>query len=355
MKKELIYHFSGKEVRYYLGGTVSDLQSINPGAEYMLITDETIHKLHAAHFAGYKTIIIPSGEEHKNQRTVDNIINQLIAFEANRKTFLIGVGGGVITDITGYVASVYMRGIRFGFLPTTILAQVDASIGGKNGIDVGMYKNLVGIIRQPEFVLFNFEILQSLPHEQWVNGFAEVIKHACIKDRQLFELLESHSLEQFRQDADLLSTLIERNIVIKSEVVRNDEFETGERKLLNFGHTLGHAIENVFNLPHGYAVSIGMAAASALSVQKNLLSVNEGERIISLLQAYRLPVWIDANAQREAVLNNFKMDKKRVNNSIDFILLSAIGEAMIQEVSFTEVSRLISNEAAEPALRNQHS
>ena len=351
MKKELSYHFSGKEVRYYLGGTLSDLESRYPKAECILITDDTIHRLHQQQLQGYKTIVIPSGEEHKNQKTVDGIISQLIELEANRKTFLIGIGGGVVTDITGYVASIYMRGTRFGFLPTTILAQVDAAIGGKNGIDVGLYKNLLGVIRQPDFILFDFSFLRTLPDQQWVNGFAEVIKHACIKDRSLFQLLESHKLKDFQHDGSLLAELIERNITIKSEIVRDDEFEDGGRKLLNFGHTLGHAIENVFMLPHGFAVSIGMAAASAISVEKNLLAASEKERILALLQAYHLPVHIDVHEQKEAVLKNFRMDKKRANSGIDFILLNGIGEALIKQISFTEINQLLSTEAGSPALR----
>ncbi len=135
---------------------------------------------------GWQTIVIKAGEEHKQQSTVDYIIQQLIEKEADRNTFIVGVGGGVVTDITGYAASVYMRGLKFGFVPTTILAMVDASIGGKNGVDVGVYKNLVGLIKQPEFLLFDYSLLETLPGEQWVNGFAEVIKHACIKDAGCF-------------------------------------------------------------------------------------------------------------------------------------------------------------------------
>ena len=351
MKKELRYSFSGKEVTYYLGSALADLESRYPKPDCILLTDEIIYGLHKSQFAGYKCIVIPAGEEHKNQKTVDDIIAQLIALEANRKSFLIGIGGGVVTDITGYVASVYMRGVKFGFLPTTILAHVDASIGGKNGIDVGLYKNLVGVIRQPDFILFDFRFLQSLPDQQWINGFAEVIKHACIKDRSLFELLETHCLKDFQSNTDLLFTLIEKNITIKSDIVVNDEFEDGERKLLNFGHTLGHAIENVFQLPHGYAVSIGMVAAAAISTERKLLPDAERKRIVALLEAYQLPVSIDIEDARESVMRNLKMDKKRTSTTIDFILLNRIGEALIQPISFTEIDRLMDQHFNKPALR----
>jgi 3-dehydroquinate synthase len=350
MKKELRYHFSGKEVRYYLGGELSEITATVPKERCILITDETIHRYHPEKFNGYKTIIIPAGEQFKNQETVNSIIAELINYEANRKSLLIGIGGGVVTDITGYVASIYMRGIRFGFIPTTILSQVDASIGGKNGIDVGMYKNLVGVIRQPEFILFDFSFLKSLPDEQWVNGFAEIIKHACIRDKALFELLEAHELNDFKNDSKLLAALIEKNITIKSVIVSNDEFEEGERKLLNFGHTLGHAIENVFQLPHGFAVSIGMVAATEISVEKKLLPASEKERIVSLLKQYFLPVAISVTEQREAVIMNLKMDKKRSSSDIDFILLKHIGEALIKPIPFTEINELINSKFGKPAL-----
>jgi 3-dehydroquinate synthase len=339
--KELVYHFSGKKVTYYVGAAFADLEHFVPGEKCILITDETIYRFHEEKFKGYLTIVIPAGEQHKTQQTADHIINQLIEMEATRKTFLVGIGGGVVTDITGYVASVYMRGISFGFIPTTILGQVDASIGGKNGVDVGMYKNLVGVIRQPEFILFDFSLLVSLPDEQWVNGFAEIIKHACIRDESLFTFLEKHSINDFQQNGDLLAQLIERNIVIKSDIVEQDEFEDRDRKLLNFGHTLGHAIENVFTLLHGHAVSVGMVAAAEISVDEGLLTAAKKERIVKLLKQYHLPVSISIRNRHEDVLKNLKLDKKRSSTDISFILLEDIGKARIKPISISKISELI--------------
>ncbi len=176
-------------------------------------------------FKGTKFIQIPAGESFKVQYIVDQIIDQLIGFGADRQTTLIGVGGGVVTDITGYVASVYMRGIPFGFVPTSILGMVDASIGGKNGIDVGNYKNMVGVIRQPGFLFYDVSLLQSLPVEEWVNGFAEVIKHAAIKDASLFRELEKNSINSYRKNKKALNELIRKNVMIKSAIVQKDEFE----------------------------------------------------------------------------------------------------------------------------------
>lgn len=334
----LEYTFSGKKVRYYLDASFSGLEKVVSRDKTIIITDENVHRQHPG-LSVYKTIIIPAGEQHKNQSTVDFIIGELIRLEADRKTFILGVGGGVVTDITGFTASIYMRGLQFGFVPTTILAQVDASIGGKNGIDAGLYKNLVGLIRQPDFILFDYSFLQTLPADQWVNGFAEVIKHGCIKDRGLFELLEQNKLTDFQGNHRLLAALIERNVAIKSKVVEADEFENGDRKLLNFGHTIGHAIENIYELPHGHAISIGMAAACFISEELNGFHVNDTKRILNLLQHYGLPISLSIDAKK--VFEILKMDKKRVSDEMNFILLHAIGEAVIKPIPVAQLESFI--------------
>ena len=167
----------------------SELENHVDKENTVLITDENIFAKQSAKFDGWKTIVIKAGEQYKNQQAVDEIINRLIELNADRQTFIVGVGGGVVTDITGYAASVYMRGLKFGFVPTSILAMVDASIGGKNGVDVGVYKNLVGVINHPQFLLYDYSFLETLPEAEWINGFAEIIKHACIKDEKMFQLV----------------------------------------------------------------------------------------------------------------------------------------------------------------------
>jgi shikimate kinase / 3-dehydroquinate synthase len=329
--------FSEKKVAYYFDSPFLYLDELLDRRNAVLITDENVFQLHQQKFEGWKTIVIKAGEEHKQQATVDFIITQLITLEADRKTFIVGVGGGVVTDITGYAASIYMRGLKFGFVPTTILAMVDASIGGKNGVDVGVYKNLAGLIKQPDFLLFDYTLLQTLPNDQWVNGFAEIIKHACIKDALLFEMLEKFTLNDFRTDAALLAALIERNVVIKTTVVVNDEFEQGERKLLNFGHTIGHAIENMHRLPHGHAISIGMVAACNLSEKLNEFHFEEAKRVLLLLIKYHLPV--DIETEYEKVFEVLKMDKKRSKNEMNFILLSKIGQAVIKPIELNELHK----------------
>ena len=267
------------------------------------------------------------------QPTADAIIEQLIAFHADRQSVLVGIGGGVITDITGYVASVYMRGISFGFVPTSLLAMVDASIGGKNGIDVGEYKNMVGIIRQPSFLLYDFSLLQTLPRQEWSNGFAEIIKHACILDRPLFNLLEKQGLDMVMKNKKLLAQIIERNVNLKSGIVKRDEFEKGDRKLLNFGHTLGHALETQYELTHGQAVALGMVFACWLSAQ--LHGFKDAARVESVLTNYGLPTRADFDAEK--VFKILQMDKKRVSTTMNYVLLDRIGKGKVHAISVKEI------------------
>ena len=332
------YLFSKKKVSYFFNYSMNQLQQLVDG-DIILLTDQTVFNLHQQKFAGYKTIVIEAGEAFKHQQTVDNIINQLIKFDADRKTMLVGVGGGVVTDITGYVACVYLRGVEFAFVPTTILAMVDAAIGGKNGIDVGLYKNMVGTINQPKFLLYDYSFLQTLPTEQWINGFAEIIKHACIKDAELFAELQHNSIEKYKNDEVLLTALIQKNVSLKTTIVIKDEFEQGERKLLNFGHTFGHAIENLYQLPHGNAVSIGMVLAAKISEEINNFHTVEKDNIIALLKQYQLPTTLDFDKGK--VFSILTKDKKRVGDNMNFILLNKIGEAVIQPISLTQVEDLM--------------
>jgi 3-dehydroquinate synthase len=331
------YSFSQKKVSCYFDADFAGLKDLLQDAFTVIVTDEHLYNLHAEKLAGYRVIKIAAGEEYKNQFTVDSIIEELLLMGANKNTFLIGLGGGVVTDITGYVAAVYMRGIKFGLVPTSILAMTDAAIGGKNGIDVGVYKNMVGTIRQPEFIFYDYSFLKTLPVKEWVNGFAEVIKHACIKDALLFKVLEKYSLHEYQSDSTLIADLIEKNVEIKTAIVTKDEFETGDRKLLNFGHTIGHAIENLHGIPHGHAVSIGMVAACNLSVQLNLFHAGDAAKIIRLLARYHLPV--DVETEHAKVFEVLKMDKKRTGDGVQFILLSKIGKAEIKYISLSELEK----------------
>ncbi len=318
---KLTYKFSNSSTDFYLAYGISHLKKITDPKATILITDENVFNAHTKRFIGWNTIVLKPGEEFKVQATVDAVIEKLIEMEADRQTTLVGVGGGVVTDITGYVASVYMRGLRFGFIPTSILGLVDASIGGKNGIDVGLYKNTVGVIRQPSFILHDMVFLNSLPQAEWENGFAEIIKHACIKDAAMFAELETNWLKTYMSQQKTICGLIQRNALIKTKVVQKDEFEKGERRLLNFGHTLGHALETQYELLHGQAISIGMTYACHISEQ--LTGFKQTEKVVSVLEKYNLPTYASFNKQK--VFDVLKMDKKRERKEMNYVLLEKIG------------------------------
>ena len=335
--RKLTCKFNYTKTDYYFDAKFSLLQKLVDKKNAVLVYDEKILLGHASKFKGWNAIVLKSGEENKTQETVDSLIDQLIELGADRQTFLIGVGGGVVTDITGYAASIYMRGLNFGFVPTTILGMVDAAIGGKNGVDIGMYKNMVGTIRQPSFLLYDYSFLNSLPDDQWVNGFAEVIKHACIKDARMFRLLEQTDLFKLKKNKKLIGEIVETNARIKTRIVQEDEFEKGDRRLLNFGHTLGHALEKLYELPHGQAVSLGMTAACEFSHE--LSSFNESQRVIDLLDNYGLPT--DAEFDKEKVFEILKKDKKKEKDFINYVLLDKIGKAKVQKIPIKQLHQFI--------------
>ncbi|MDB5192012.1 MAG: aroB [Segetibacter sp.] len=331
------FTFSSAEVKFFLNTPFDHIDKLVEKESTFIITDENVFLKHKAKFKGRQTIVIKAGEQYKNQYSVNSIIEQLVEKGADRKSFLIGVGGGVVTDITGFVAGIYMRGIKFSLVPTSLLAMVDAAIGGKTGIDVGVYKNMVGLFNQPQFLLYDISFLKTLPKEEWINGFAEIIKHAAIKNPPLFTLLEENKLTSFTKDFALLAKLIQTNVLIKAKVVTNDPFEAGERKLLNFGHTLGHAIENLYQLPHGHAISIGMVAAAKFSQQKT--GFNDTERLTRLFTKYGLPVSRDFN--KEKALQILAKDKKKDKQSVSFVLLNKIGKASVHPLTLSEIDNLV--------------
>ena len=337
--KKLTFKFTNSLGDYYFAGGISQLKEIVDKTNAIIITDENVYNAHTKRFRNWNCIVLTPGEEFKVQSTVDDVIDQLIEMEADRKTILVGVGGGVVTDITGYVASVYMRGISFGFIPTSLLAMVDASIGGKNGIDVGVYKNMVGVIRQPRFILHDMVFLNSLPQNEWKNGFAEIIKHAAIKDAIMFKELESSTLKKYQRSQTAICELVRRNAIIKTKVVQRDEFEKGERRLLNFGHTLGHALENQYELSHGQAISIGMTYASVIS--EKILGFKEPGRVAGLLFKYDLPTFADFDKQK--VFEVLKMDKKRERKEMNYVMLEKIGKGVVKSIQLDELEQIIKN------------
>ncbi|PQJ12926.1 3-dehydroquinate synthase [Flavipsychrobacter stenotrophus] len=337
---EQIVTFPSGQVKYLYDHAFSDIWNLYPDRDLVLLTDSNVFELHSALFANRKTIVLNAGEESKSLTVVASVISQLLAMEATRSTILIGVGGGVITDITGFVASIYMRGITFGFVPTTILGMTDAAIGGKNGVNIDeVFKNIAGTIQQPAFILYDTSLLQTLPLKEWSNGFAEVIKYACLFDAPLFEELQQHDLNYYMTDSKALSSLIIRCAGWKNKVVAADEHEKGDRKLLNFGHTAAHAIENLYHIHHGEAVAIGMVIAATLSEQVTGLDPKTTGTLKEMLTRYGLPTEMAIDAPEAMKL--LKMDKKRKQNTIDYILLKAPGTAVIMPLPFDLIEKVI--------------
>jgi len=331
------FTINGTKVPHWIGESFAQLRKRVDRKQAVVLTDDNVFSLHAKKFKGWQTIVIPAGEPHKQQHTVDNILEQLVVLEADRATTLIAVGGGVVTDMGAYAAAVYMRGINCILVPTTLLCMVDAAMGGKNGVDVGKYKNLVGTIRQSSGILYDFSFLSTLPDLEWQNGFAEIIKHAAIKDAAMFRHLEQHDLAYFQKGKKAIAELITRNVVIKNKVVVNDPLEKGDRKLLNFGHTIGHAIENHLGISHGYAVAVGMVYAGHLSVQ--LTGFRHLQRLIGLIEQYGLPTHADVDVKQ--TINMIRHDKKRSGNSVHFVLLDTIGKAYTMPIAFDDLEAMI--------------
>jgi 3-dehydroquinate synthase len=322
--------FPSATVSYLFNSRFEELKDVLRGKRPILVTDSNVRELYPHLFESYPAIVIPAGEENKNWNSVNLITKELLRLEADRNTVLFGVGGGMITDLTGFVASIYMRGIGFGFVPTTLLAMVDAAIGGKNGINFGFQKNLLGTFHQPQFILYDENFLTTLPEVEWSNGFAEVIKYGCIFDSFLFEQLLEHDIIYYQQNMGALQELIRKCADWKNKTVAEDEKEQSTRKLLNFGHTVGHALETRYNLPHGYAVSIGMVAAAHLSETTTAFDPQLTAILKKLLDKYHLPIRYDFNLQE--VCSIIRMDKKRKNDCIDFVLLEKLGKAVIMSI-----------------------
>lgn len=289
-----------------------------------------------------------AGEHFKNTTTVSSLYEYLIQNHFDRKDVLIALGGGVVGDLTGFTAATYLRGIDFVQIPTTLLSQVDSSIGGKTGVDFLQYKNMVGAFFQPKLVYMNIETLQTLPRIQFISGMGEIVKHSFIKSADYYQWLLQHADHIKAMDAALLMEMVYQSCLIKKEVVEKDPKEMGERALLNFGHTIGHAVEKLsdFQLAHGQCVGIGMAAAAYLSCQYGKLSKSEQQSLKNMLHLFEIPEKAMPGLSAADVLAATKLDKKMEGNKIKFILLDSIGHAYIErklteEQLFDGISQVI--------------
>jgi 3-dehydroquinate synthase len=287
--------------------------------------------------AGFRPtlITIPAGEKSKTLEQVGAICDQMIAAGLDRQSFVVGLGGGMIGDISGFVAAIYHRGIPHIQIPTTLLAMVDSSIGGKTGVDTLDGKNLIGAFHQPSLVIDDLDVLKTLPRRQFNQGFAEIIKHAVIADAKMFEKVARASWPAAAGETHALLSLIKRNIQIKSGIVAKDKRDrTGQRALLNFGHTVGHAVERAGNYRkflHGEAVSLGIVAACAISVKRAGLPTDQGATIVDLLERFGLPTRLPPKFPRKKILDALKFDKKFETGKVRFIVTPRIGVAYVAD------------------------
>lgn len=314
-----------------IGNNVAVVTNPTVGRHFL---DTVTVSLADAGFTVY-TIEIPDGERHKNSQTLNEIYDALIQAGLNRQSFMVALGGGVVGDITGFAASTYLRGIPFVQVPTTLLAQVDSSVGGKTGINHPLGKNLIGSFYQPSLVLIDTDTLDTLPEKEYLSGLAEVVKYGAVCDASFFDLLSSEADKLLARDKAGILAAIRRSCALKASVVERDEREGGYRAILNYGHTFAHAVESLTGYSHylhGEAVAMGMVHAARLSEAKGYARREETERIEGLLRALRLPVDLPsfpAEEYRQAILR----DKKVRDGGINFVFNRGIGDSIIEKIS----------------------
>lgn len=317
-----------------------EIRKVYKGKKIFIITDDNVNKYYGGKISEelkkndfeVKLLALKPGEETKNFNTLPIVYNELLDFNLTRSDLIIALGGGVIGDLAGFVASTYLRGVDFVQIPTSLLAQVDSSVGGKVAVDLDRGKNLVGSFYHPKCVLIDPEVLNTLDNRFFIDGMAEVIKYGCIKDKQFFDYIEK--MENNQQLINNMEVVIHKCCDIKRQVVENDEKDKGERMLLNFGHTLGHAIEQYYNYTkysHGEGVAIGMYVISKISEEKGLTKKGTSQRIKDILVKYNLPYELDVNI--EETLEAINLDKKKLGNDLNVIILKEIGNSEIYKTT----------------------
>lgn len=324
-----------------LDKVAEDLARQYKASRYCIVSDDTVAALYGNdllariqnHGLTCDLLSFPHGEASKNLDTVTRLVSSTAQLGLDRKSMFIALGGGVTGDITGFLASTYMRGIPFIQIPTTLLAQVDSSVGGKTGVDIPEGKNLVGTFYQPKAVYIDTDVLKTLPEEQFLSGMAEVIKHGFIQDNDFITFLETNQQKLMTLENDAVVEIIYASCRIKAEVVSEDEKESNSRRILNFGHTIGHAVEatSKFSLSHGFAVAIGMVAISRIGVMKSLISSATANRYIELLKQYGLPTEIPENLDRKVIKSYLNTDKKSVGGKISYVLPKEGGGVIISD------------------------
>jgi 3-dehydroquinate synthase len=323
------------ESQVLIGETLNNVWNYIKQDNVFIITDANVKHHYHSLFPHFPIYCVEASENSKNLEVVADIFRWLLSQGADRSSFILGIGGGVVCDIAGFVASTYMRGVKFGFVATSLLAQVDASIGGKNGVNLDGYKNIVGIFNQPQFVICDIKILETLPAEEFANGFAEIVKHTLIADAQMFGFMEENIEEIKSFNPVVIEKLVNHSVNVKASIVQVDEYENGDRKKLNLGHTWGHAFEKATGLSHGKSVSIGLEFAARFSESKGLLDKRDYLRIINLLRELNLPTFFSINPLR--IFDALVKDKKKEQGSVNFVLMDGIGKVKVELISLGEV------------------
>lgn len=325
-----------------IGEKITNLSKYIGSKKTIIITDSNIVRLYQNQFPkGIPVIEIGLGEKNKTLQTLDLIFEKLLEFEADRSSYIVAIGGGIVCDVAGFAASVFMRGLSFGFVSTSLLSQVDASVGGKNGVNFRGYKNMLGVFNQPDFVICDTEMLKTLDDKEFRSGFAEIVKAGAIKNAELFRYCEEYAEEAIHFNMDVIDKMVYDSVAVKANVVETDEREKGERRLLNFGHTFAHAIEKMTGILHGEAVSIGMVLAAKVSERMGMISAGVTSRIISTLEQYGLPVV--PNTDIAELFSAMKQDKKREGNEIHLVLLQSIGNAVTKKVTYSELESIVND------------
>ena len=329
MATHMIRWRSGIETSIHLNSDLSVLPDFLADRPRFIMADHTFWDLHGASLPFQADYLIHAAESNKSMETVTDVYEALQRSGVDRHSVFVAIGGGITTDLGGFVASTYMRGMPLILCPTTLLAQVDAAIGGKTGVNVRNVKNAAGTFCQPEHVLLDHGVLRTLDVTQLKNGMAECIKHACIADDTLFRMFEEWNPDpaSLAIDPAGLGNLIDRSIHTKTSVVQQDEREHGLRRILNFGHTIGHAIELTENIPHGYAVSVGMVFAARMSEHLGTAEAGLADRIREVLHRWSLPT--DSSMSADELMNTIRLDKKKQTREIAFVMLERIGKPVI--------------------------
>lgn len=322
----------------YTGCSSNIYKEIVGNGKHVIISSENIIKNYPALFANNDHIIISDSEDNKTLQTIEEIISQLIKFGVDRNSYIIGIGGGIICDITGFVANIYMRGTKFGLIPTTLLSQIDAAIGGKNGVNFNGLKNFIGSFASPDFIIIDSSFIRTLPEIQYKSGLGEAIKYALIGNNEIMNMLSCNAKEILLRDHTVVSNLVDKSIDSKISIAEKDPEDKGIRHILNFGHTIGHSIEIIDGIPHGLAVIKGINAATDVSTRLGLLDDNNAARIKNLLVEYGYDIAYSINDEHIKALSN---DKKKGGNSIKMVLLQDIGNPIIKEMTIPSIIDLI--------------